>query len=144
MPGILVLTSYQNLGLFVMWLNSMFEIIFSMKIKYDDSRNWNNFAMENITIVNILIWYKITTPTFAWYYLCLKLTQFNIVVVMSLRIKYYDENKLKLCVMRGEISLVLIQLKSTTLTLDWNYCCFGVTQPCNKNNIRIQCWTTTT
>ena len=49
-PLILVFTSYQNLDIFAIWLNSMFEMILSLilRIKYDDSRNRNNFVMRII------------------------------------------------------------------------------------------------
>ena len=38
-PGLSIIPSYQNFDMLEMWLNSMFEIILGMKIKYDDSRN---------------------------------------------------------------------------------------------------------
>ena len=40
-----------KIDMFAMWLRSMFEIILSVKIKYDDSRNWNNFAMMKFLMV---------------------------------------------------------------------------------------------
>ena len=43
--------SYQKLYMFEMWPNSMFEIILSMKIKYYDSINQNNFVMRTILIL---------------------------------------------------------------------------------------------
>ena len=75
---------------------------------------------------------KITTITFAWYYLCFELTQFNTFVVLSLRIKYYDNNKLKIVLWEKNWSWVFIESKSTIITLAWIYCCFDVTQPCKK------------
>ena len=38
------------LDMFSMWLNYMIEIIFSLRIKYYDSRNWDNFVMRKISI----------------------------------------------------------------------------------------------
>ena len=84
---------------FSMWLNSTFENILSMRIKYNDSIYWNNFVMRAILTVNFFIWSKITTITFARYYLCFELNPFNIFLVLSLRGKYYDNNKLKRFVM---------------------------------------------
>ena len=40
------------LGFFSMWLNSMLEIILSLRIKYDNSRNRNNFVMRKILIMS--------------------------------------------------------------------------------------------
>ena len=39
------------IDMFLMWLNSIFEIILSLRIKYDDIINWNNFLMRTILIV---------------------------------------------------------------------------------------------
>ena len=47
-PGILVLTSYQNLDVFIMWFNSMIEIILSLRIKYNNSTNWKKKVMRKI------------------------------------------------------------------------------------------------
>ena len=45
-PGISVLTSYQNIDMFSIWLNYMFEIILSQRIQYD--KVW----------INTLLWWE--------------------------------------------------------------------------------------
>ena len=40
------------IDMFAMWLNYTFGIILSLKIKYDDSRNQNNFVIRTISIVH--------------------------------------------------------------------------------------------
>ena len=51
--------SYLCLIFFVlMWLNSIYCFVLSLRIEYDDSKNQNNCVMRTISIV-ILIWSKI-------------------------------------------------------------------------------------
>ena len=49
-----------------MWLDSVYKIVLSMKIKYDKSRNRNNCVMRIISIV-VLVRSKIIPLTFAWF-----------------------------------------------------------------------------
>ena len=77
------------LGIFLMWLSLMFGITLSLRIKYDNGRNKNNCDESNVNH-GFLIWSKITTLTFAWYYFYFKSIKFYIFFVLSLRINYYN------------------------------------------------------
>ena len=90
MPGNLVLTSYICL-IFLMWLNLMYTIVLSLRIRYNDNRNRFFFDMRTISTVDFYR-PKIVTLTLARYYFRFKLTQFDTFFVLSLRMKC-DDNK---------------------------------------------------
>ena len=61
--SLLVITSYQNLDMFAMWINYMLEVILVLRIKYDDNRNQIFFVMRTIHHVKKIA----IRPVFLWY-----------------------------------------------------------------------------
>ena len=116
---------------FFSWLNLIYYLVLSLRIKYDDSKNQNNCVMRKMSIMDFWFDQKPQLLTLLNIFFVSMWPKFMYCFVLSLTIKYDDSKNQNNCVMTTISIMIFIRWKNLNSVL----LTFPTKNASNKNNI---------